>query len=489
VVVRASLYKESNSIHYIEMSNPNLDRFFSYESVNEYFLAKISKFDFHELTLPTTVFRTLEAFVSHIADVRKKYNIVFPVCSHSETFTWEAYINQQTRDSAIRMWVYRDYIFSLCMIHMGKVLGDQRLWSVHRTIPETLDITKNNFTVIGSQKLTSDIDVTIQGPHSAVVISVIEDIFQALTYDSGIPLRCMDVEFYGDFRILNNLFVNVSRFSTVQRQQMLQYAYISYFRSLHITGTDYSVSPLARRIGEIYLKRMGSQATLDAILDAAHAEWISTAPDGVLNRERFYAENTHAEIAANLLIKQYGTKNAVERVANNVTNSAANDIFFSIARGNIHRAESYILPSTAVHVVEIEQVLGNKVADDEVIPKSWFTENAQIGVDEFAYLASAIEQAGYLEHYHPDTTTCNKKGVKYFGRMVRGMIHAKLLDNSFMPIYNALNEYRRSEDSTVCPYNIHELLTKIVGSLGKRGGRRTLRRSTRRRKSLGTRRR
>ena len=466
------------------MSNPNLDRFFTHKSVNEYFLAKISKFNFHELTLPTTVFSTLEEFAQHVADIRKKYNIMFPVCSHTESFTWEATINEQTRDNAVRMWVYRDYVFSLCMIHIGKVLGNERLWSINRTIPETLDITKNNFTVIGSQKLTSDIDVTIQGPHSAVVISVIEDIFQSLTYDSGIPLRCMDVEFYGDFRILNNLFVNVSRFSVKQREQMLQYAYISYFRSLHITGPDYSVSPLARRIGELYLKRMGSKTTLNAIMDAAHKEWISTAPDGHLNRERFYDENTHAEVAAKQLIEQYGSKNAVERVANNVTDSAANDIFFSIARGNVHRAESYILPSTAVHVVEIEQVLGNKIAGDEVIPLSWFTENAQIGVDEFAYLASAIEQAGYLEHYHPDTTSCNKKGVKYFGRMVRGMIHAKLLDNSFMPIYNALNEYRRSENSTACPYNIHELLTTIVRRLdSQKGGRRKTLRALKRRRT------
>jgi len=459
------------------MPNPNLDRLFTYESVNEYYTAKIAKFNVRDWTLPTTVFPTLAAFTTHIRDVQTKYDITFPACTRTDTFTWEAWILEQPRDKAVRMWVYRDYVFSLCMIHIGKILGSQRLWSVHRTIPERLDITKNTFTVIGSQKLTSDIDVTVQGPHSAVVISVIEDIVQDITYTSGIPIRCMDVEFYGDFRILNNLFINVGNFSPMQRQQMLQYAYISYFRSLHITGPD--VSPLARRIGELYVQRMGGTVSLDTILESAHKEWTSTAPDGVLNRERFYAENTHAEIAANQLIQRYGSKKVIERIRNTVIRTTAEDIFFSIARGNIHRAESYILPSTAVHVVEIEQVLGNKTKE-EAIPISWFTENAQIGVDEFAYLASAIEQAGYLEHYHPDTTACNKKGVKYFGRMVRGLIHAKMLDDSFLPIYTALNEYRRTEDTTECPYNIHTLLSDIVRRLvTQRGGRRQTRKHRR----------
>jgi hypothetical protein len=474
------------------MQNPNLDREFTYESVNVYYTAKIAKFEFRDLVLPTFSFSSLDELVDHLRSVQTNYHIQLPNCMHDDMFTWAPLIDSMRTDDALKVWVFRDYCFSLCMITIGEIFGSAReSWSSHisREIPDDLNISNNRFTVIGSQKLSSDIDVTIQGPYSSVIISVIEDIFESLTYDHQIPLRCMDVEFYGDFRILNNLYVNVGMFTATQRVRMLEYAYISYFRSLHIYGSSFDVSPLARRLGEIYLRRMGSSTSLDTLMQSAFSDWSETAPNGTLNREIFYKENANAEAQANQLKPRLIVKGNTQMTQNsNNTNIIANEIFFSVARGNIHRAESYILPSTAVHVVEIEQVMGNKEGDPASIPKSWFADNAYIGVDDYAYIASAIEQLGYLEHYHPKTdVACMKKGVKYFGRMVRGLLHARLLNASYEPIYKAMNDFRKSETNTQCPGNIHKLLNTILTDLqtmtGGRRQRSTLRRYARRRQT------
>jgi hypothetical protein len=313
--------------------------------------------------------------------------------------------------------------------------------------------------------LNSDIDVSIQGHYSTVIISILEDIFELLTNKYHIPLLSMDIQYYSDFRILTKLFVNVSLFSLKQRYEMLKYAYISYFRSLHLVKPNYTVSPLARRLGLIYLKRTGGGISLKRVLEDAFDEWHRSAPNGALDREKFYDENEKTEFEALMLeqhINDKGVINAIEQTS--FVGTLANDIFFSLARGHIHRPESYILPSTAVHIVEIEQVLDNKIPAQTKITPKWFTDNAGIGVDYFSYIASAIEQLGYLEYYHQGKEHCNKKGVKYFGRMVRGLLHAGLLDEKFIPIYNGLNEYRKAEDE-LCPYDIQKLFIQVKTKL------------------------
>ena len=404
--------------------NPNLDIEFTYSSINNYYNNKITV---EKPKLPSTVFHTTEDLGAHLKAVKDERNISFP-----KNFTWAKGANEQN-------WIFREYAFCTVMLHVPHQLKNQ----VERNVPEDLDIKKNTYTVIGSQMISSDIDVTMQGPHAVTLIAVIEDMFEHLDkYD--IPFSKLDIQFYGDFRILSKLYVNVGKFTDEQRRTMLRYAYISYFRSVKKPSP---VSPLARRLGLLFLKKIpNNQTSLKHIIEEATAEWSEQKQP---NREQFYLEQQKAELEATLLHNKKANATFL-----------ANDIFFSLCRANIHRAESYVLPSTAVHVVEMEQV-GFDKSEPCAIDKKWFTDNACIGVDTFAYIASAIEQCGYLEHYHPAKTACNKKGVKYFGRLVRGLLHANVVDNSFIPIYENLNEYRKSEDA-VCPYNIHSIVEKIL---------------------------
>jgi hypothetical protein len=371
------------------------------------------------------------------------------------------------------VWLYREYVFASFMILVGRILSNPSSWKspIHRPIPDDINTKARRFTVIGSQMLTSDIDVSIQGHYSTVIISILEDYFELLTNKYHIPLLSMDIQYYSDFRILTKLFVNVSLFSEKQRYEMLKYAYISYFRSLHLVKSNYTVSPLARRLGLIYLKQAGEGISLKRVLEDAFEEWHRSVPNGKLDREKFYDENEKTEFEALMLeqhINDKGVRNAIEQTS--FVGTLANDIFFSLARGHIYRPESYILPSTAVHIVEIEQVLDNKIPHESKIAQRWFTDNAGIGVDYFAYIASAIEQLGYLEHYHQGNEHCNRKGVKYFGRMVRGLLHAGLLDNTFIPIYNGLNEYRKAENE-LCPYDIQKLFILVKAKLLHKGNK------------------
>jgi hypothetical protein len=420
------------------MTNPNLDIQFTYTSINSYYTAKLKALSKKAHKLPHTVFTNLKDFAHHLLTVKNSMKIDVP-----HRFDWSTTVTED-------LWVFREYAFCSTMLFLRN-----HIHATNRSIPETLNTHKNTFTVIGSQFLTSDIDVTVQGPYSAVLISILEDIFELLTNKYDLPMLSMDIQFYGDFRILSKLYVNTALFSVEQRYAMLKYAYISYFRSLNQVKKDYTLTPLARRLGYIYLVKMKGQRTLKSILEEAYAEWTQVAPYGHLDRELFYKELQKAETES--LVLAEGAKDAKD------DGYLADDLFFTLARGNIHRKDSYILPSTSVHIVELEQV-----QDDTgscAIEKRWFTTHACIGLDEFAYMASAIEQCGYLEHYHPGSVQCNKKGVKYFGRMVRALLHADLLDTTFLPIYKNLNMYRKLEDG-VCHYNIHTLLRKVQKALG-----------------------
>jgi hypothetical protein len=428
------------------MSNPNLDRIFTYDSILEYYTAKLASKTTNPLfPLLKESFVTLDDFGTHLQSI--KLDI------HGDT--WE--VMQTPINQAI--WEFREYIFASSMLFLGTQLANLppslTYFKLKRLIPSDIDLSKNTFTIIGSQKLSSDIDVTIQGSYTYIVIMLLEDLFEALTETYHIPIKHMDVEFYGDFRILKKLFINTNNFSNENRFRMLIYAYIGYFRSTHIDTID-QVSDIARLIGTIYLKLLRNKTPIDTILQTALNQWHTTAPGGTLNRETFYKTQTKIDEDMTRVIdglKYHDSSHFKE---------LAIELFFLIADADIHRPESYILGSTAVHVVETEQVKGSLAPK---IDFQWFTKNAQISLDKFAYLASSIEQLGYLEHYHPSTISCSKKGVKYFGRMIRALQYAKIITNAMTPTYIALNAYRKNEGSTPCPYDIHDKLNELHTTL------------------------
>jgi len=478
--------------------NPNTGRRFEYESVKEYYDAKMSKFT----SVLTPILRvpgplSIEGLIAHFKEVGA--GLLFPACAlepGAANTTWEATITAAGECKGESLWKFRDYVFATSMLWLTQFLetaGPIVTLGANppREKPERFDIRKNEFTVIGSQKLTSDIDVTVQGPGAYFIIMIVEDLFHTLTV-AGTPIRCMDVEYYTDFRIAKMAYVNVSHFDEAEKRSILKYAYISYFRSTHTL----TLSPLARRLGELYVEKLGGSTTLESVLEEAIREWTTSAPGGILDREKFYAIAKHIDDETRdvyhlIIAKQWqgaaaaitkfmtrGPKEAKRRssfaeavnatTADRDHHKLANTIFFDIARGNIHRPESYLIPSTAIHVVDIEQLKDAREVNVSV--SSYFGKTPATGVEAFTYIASAIEQLGYLEHYHPPGTLCSIKGIKYVGRMIRALEKANVVkEDTYTSTYVKLNRLRQT-GVVACEENIPALEADLVTTVRPAAG-------------------
>jgi hypothetical protein len=504
---------------------PNTGRTFTFASVKEYYDAKMRIFpesDTPPLTDPGT--ESVEALAL-------RFEAATPTPSIDVCPSWETTIlNLKDTTQKETLWKFRDYVFTTSMIWVGNQLSSstgpfQIGGRPERMRPPAFDIGQNTFTILGSKKLTSDIDVTIQGPGCQFIIMIVEDLFHILKEKHGIPLGCMDIEFYMDFRILKTIYVNVSSFTKEEHIEILKYAYIGYFRSLD--SKEPTVSTLARTLGQRFIELLYKDVTLpppptiDTIIEEAWVKWSFIAPGHVIDRERFYAiatkiDNETREIYA-LLHPPHRLRNAVKKVmgpklgdvVTQITkdkkeHSLANHIFFDIADADVHSSGSYILASTAIHVVDIEQ---KEVSDKNVnlSVSRFFGQTPATGVESFTYIASAIEQLGYLEHYHPAGTPCSMKGIKYVGRLIRALEKANLLDNpTLKDTYTSLNLLRKSDGE--CKMIIPDLMdtintllsTTAAGAAGGGRGRRytktrknkkvTKRRHTRSRRNHGNRR-
>ena len=457
----------SKSHPLLRMSDATVHVPFTYEGIQRYFLYKTTLYpgvDAFPFEADTPV--DLPTLAQSLHSVARHHSTPLPPC----TFQWSSYIASLPSEKAARAWIFREYVFSRIMLFLSHHLPGKSVLHFldkDRIVPPLFDLQKSNYTTVGSSNLTSDMDITIQGAHSAFVISILEDLYYCLSERYDIPLRCWDIEFYGDFHILKSLYTNVSKFDTRTRVKMLSYAYMSYFRSTHSKSVE-QVSPLARLLGSLFLDKLSSSLSVDLVIRRALYEWNDTAKDGVLDRERFYTLFQKAEDIMNLVKPFLHTLPSKKVVSRDMLEGHpyAVDVFDLIAQADIHRAESYVLPSTAVHVVDMEQTKDALYTNN--LPDAWISSNARIGVDSFSYIASAIEQLGYLEHYHSLEVSCNKKGIKYWGRLVRALQQASLLSasSSLLDAATELNAFRKSSADTRCLYNIHKLLDRMEKELG-----------------------
>jgi hypothetical protein len=468
--------------------NWKIDRPFTYEGVNGYYVNKIAAFPIEVLAeLPREIPSDLAELGTHLRQAASEQGLTLTPCDPAHMYLWGEEIARQGKQALL--WRYREYVFALSMRFIGQLAASPEAAAplrigAHppRIRPATFRIEDHSFTIVGSSELTSDIDITIQGPHSSFLIAILEDLFRTLTEDHGIPIRCWDVEFYGDFRLLRSVFVNFHKWNPSQRILLLKYALVSYFRSTHqVTQRPPVVHPNVTALVHRALRMAGTNPAwipraYQAVVKNAYDFWRQTAPNGVLNRELFYRElgKVESDSATIRLLSSSGNPSSGNPSSGKVSNNTAQGskaqefafgLFTAMATANIHRAESYVLPSTAVHVVEWEQKKAGPSNAAQPLPASWFASNARIGIDPFGFVLSAIEQLGYLEHYHPPNVPCSKKGIKYFGRYVRALVQAGVLpaDTPLKPVYEQLNAYRSTKDPSVpCPYNVHDLLKQIL---------------------------
>jgi len=461
-------------------TDPRVGRQFTYTSVLEYYTWKCSQQGPTEnIEFPDIKFASYDELSAHLENVASERQIPFTACHN----TWNDMIDTMDKSNQIKIWKYREYLLCQTLLFVGHLI-QQKPASIQvsgypiREVPQSIDILQNFFSVVGSSNLTSDIDIMIQGRNAYVIVAVIEDIFEYFNDQKSIPVKCWDIEFYRDSRILSSLYINTKRFNPGYHQEMLMYAFVSYFRSLHIIEGDVPIiSPFAKTLGDIYLFNLQDSRPLEEVVDSAFNFWIKTAPHGRLDREKFYKDSKVIEDVSEQIQPYLVNKSGVV-VSNNTELSikgfipvqVAATLFFKTAHGDVHRPESYVLPSTVVHIVKMEQSREGKNVINP-IPDSWFSTDARMGIDFFGYLASCIEQLGYLEHYHPEGTTCSKKGSKYFGRLIRGLVKTGLINenNRAVAISQELDRFRSNPNTEqTCNKNIYALLATLNNELNEK---------------------
>lgn len=459
-----------------------VDRLFTYDSVNVYYKYKIAHFGApSDLVLPTTVFKTSDDLCAHLETIAKERGIPLTACQRDTPYQWADFIKPHPLTLRQEIWKYREYVYACSVLFIASFIQSNIIAGVDsisvlpmkpRLLPPGFNINEHKFTIVGSAKLISDIDITIQGPRASFIISLLEDLYEYMSYTVHIPIRCWDVEFYGDFKILQSVFVNMSKFNKVNRLVILLYSLISYFRASHKKVNE--INPIVIFLVKYcIIKFIESDRSPESLINEAYYKCNSDLPDGKFNRELFYRDLIEVEAMSDRIKPFIKTLDNGKLVSNNEALSKESNIetigfllFYNVMKGNVQRPESYIVPSTAVQVVEFEQKQGSMFTD--TMPDTWFSSNARIGIDSFGYIISAIEQLGYLEHYHPEDVECNKKGIKYFGRLIRALVQSGLLPETSRLVSDSaqLNIYRETEDTSIkCDYNIHILLYELQNSI------------------------
>jgi hypothetical protein len=119
------------------------------------------------------------------------------------------------------------------------------------------------------------------------------------------------------------------------------------------------------------------------------------------------------------------------------------ELMVAIAEALVFRAESYVSPSTVMHVVRVIQAKEEppkQKCNSLTIPKS----KAQCALGKYGYIMSCLEQIGYLYRFHKtycegshfDESKCKKKKTKYLPRLLDGLNRIsflKALESSVVP--------------------------------------------------------
>jgi hypothetical protein len=151
------------------------------------------------------------------------------------------------------------------------------------------------------------------------------------------------------------------------------------------------------------------------------------------------------------------------------------NLMVAIAEALVFRAESYVSPSTVMHVVRVIQ------AEEKCPPEGCEAlkikkSKAQCVLGKFGYVMSCMEQIGYLYRFnetyckegsHKNENKCNAKYKKYFPRLVDGI---KRLNNPMNKTTGGGNRRRRYSKKIYKKMKTHRLkkLHKIRQTRHKR---------------------
>jgi hypothetical protein len=348
------------------------------------------------------------------------------------------------------------------------------------------EIQKFKLGIFGSVTPTSDIDIGFQYSkinHRKVgiiahVVNIFEDAFIELTekYSLG-----YDIEPYADMMYLDDesgglFYCESNDFEFNDFLQMMPTIGASIIRNACQNQIDLSSMPDIRRYKnqqvmepeelkniQNYISTLSFDAVKDYFLDLIKTndnqikKWIEDTFSKNQSENSENSENNNWVAKSKELVKGYLTityydsrkkyyelvKNAEEILSNmNLSREAPIlkedrlNLMIAISTALVYRAESYVSPSTVMHVVRVMQ--GNETENTNCLNLPIRKSKAKCALGKFGYLMSCFEQIGYLYRFNKtycektdqtelDKIKCDKKKIKYITRLNDGLKELKKL--------------------------------------------------------------
>lgn len=349
-----------------------------------------------------------------------------------ELFYWPS----ENDSKYLFLWSLREAIVCLSFSCLYNIVNRYKITDFVDILPNKTRPVYNEVitaTILGSAKFSSDIDITIVAKHGSSAIAILEDLWQAIPWFIADSWK---VNLYGDFMMIGDYYIDIHFLSNDINQLMLKMSIASYFR--HEDSNLFKTEILKIIVQWCIDYKKLSVKLEDIIFDAAN---LVTDLD-ITDREKYYyelglAENLETEI--------------IDDVRNNVLNPAQishlfGDILVQLATANLYREDNYLLPSTIVHIVKIEQ--GNEIAANRCDPI--LTKVARCSMNSFGFALSAIEQLGYLQEKDLENNqVCSLETNKYFGRFLRAVCEIPMLVKD-AELYKELLDLNREITETGC---------------------------------------
>jgi hypothetical protein len=317
------------------------------------------------------------------------------------------------------LWALRECIVALSFITADIIASSKNQQiKIGKAPIRTLLDDRAEFIILGSTTLLSDIDVTIVSHHSSLHISIIEDLWEATGWFDHSSWK---VDLYGDFTMIGEYYMDTHFLNKAQLTELLILATASYFR--HEKSAYFDNSILDKLI-EVCINSEKLTYTKTEIIKAAKEVAASLK---VSSREVYYKTLGKAELMKEKILSYFSKKDdSVE------LKTLLGDCMIAEGHANLHREENYILVSTVIHVVKVEQGKNNRLNGC----KQLFVTLARCSLDTYVYVLSAIEQLGYMqENLNVEKNKCNMAAGKYFGRFLRALRESKkVASNKLEPL-------------------------------------------------------
>ena len=312
-------------------------------------------------------------------------------------FTWD----NLPEDNLLDIWSYREIILCITFTTAYSISVKYTTLNIIKSRPIYQEIVTG--TILGSANINSDIDVTISADHASSWIAILEDLFESIDWFNSENWK---IDLYGDFMLVGDYYIDTHYFNPKIMDQLLYISLLSYYRHQNSNLFD---STVLNKL--LFWCNNKFKVNIEDITRKAFLEIKNIDQN---DREQYYVELSIAEemeIQAIVEIEKH-KYNPIQ-----ITNIFG-EIMIQLSLANLYRSENYLIPSTTVQIVKIEQAKAVKSETCDPI----LTKIANCSLSQFAYFLSAIEQLGYLQQKLIEyQEQCSLDANKYLGRFLRSI--------------------------------------------------------------------